>query len=106
MSIIEFILTRNPDSNRFNVEDSISRQFKLKASIAIYQFDNREYLDEISTNLKEIYSLRSTVAHGGFIDKEQHDKFVDSIYSLYNYIRAIMSMYIKDSEFIDYLKDN
>jgi hypothetical protein len=38
-SILELLLTHNPDFNRFNVEDSISKQFQLKVSILVYLND-------------------------------------------------------------------
>ncbi len=65
-SIIEFMLTRNPDFNRFNVEDSINKQFQLKASLLIYQNDKKRNLLKIKEDLKNIYNLRSIIAHGDF----------------------------------------
>jgi hypothetical protein len=44
--IIELLLTHSPDYTRFNVEDSISKQFKLKASILIYLNDKSKKLPE------------------------------------------------------------
>jgi len=40
VSIIELLLTHNPDYNRFNVEDSIGKQFRLKTSLLVHQFRN------------------------------------------------------------------
>ncbi|MGO9566011.1 MAG: hypothetical protein ACLP5H_00575 [Desulfomonilaceae bacterium] len=36
ISLLEVLLTHNPDTTRYNVEDSISRQFKLKTGILVH----------------------------------------------------------------------
>lgn len=106
VSIMEFMVTRNPDTNKFNVEDSISKQFILKASVIIYNNNQDVNLATLKENLKLIYNQRSDVAHGNYISKEDNDKMVESFYALYNYIRAIVIEYIKDAKFVDYLKEN
>ncbi len=35
-SVLEFLLTHHPDTSRFNVEDSISRQFRFKGALLRY----------------------------------------------------------------------
>jgi hypothetical protein len=65
-SIIELLLTHNPNTIRFNVEDSISKQFQLKASILIYLNNKREDINHIKKRLKIIYEQRSNIAHGNF----------------------------------------
>ena len=47
VSILELLLTHNPDHNRFNVEDSISKQFRLKSSVLSYLEDPLINLDEV-----------------------------------------------------------
>jgi hypothetical protein len=106
VSIIEFLVARNPDTNRFNIEDSISRQFVLKASILIYNENKERNLDDLKKNLKIIYDQRSKVAHGNHISTEDQQKMLDSFYSLYDYIRAIIIEYFKDPNFVDYLKES
>jgi hypothetical protein len=71
VSIIEFLVTRNPDTNRFNIEDSISKQFVLKASILIYNNDKGRRLEDLKSNLKLIYDQRSSVAHGKYISNKE-----------------------------------
>jgi hypothetical protein len=106
VSIIEFMVTRNPNSDRFNVEDSISKQFKLKASILIHLNDKEVSLDFINENLNNFYKQRSNVAHGNFIGREDEDSYVDSVHILYDYIKSIILIYLTEREFVDYLKDN
>ena len=57
ISIIELLLTHSPNNNRFNVEDSINKQFQLKAGIVINKYDKTQ-LAEIRNRLKYFYSLR------------------------------------------------
>ena len=117
VSIIELLLTHNPDFNRFNIEDSISKQFRLKASLLIYLSDKSQNINEIKNRLKSIYDLRSAIAHGDFKKvekynkahsyKDEDDRSIDSlITALYNYIRIILNAYLSDSQFVDFLKEN
>ena len=39
VSLIELLLARNPDHSRYNIEDSINKQFQLKAALAIHKND-------------------------------------------------------------------
>lgn len=113
-SIIEFMLTHNPDSNRFNVEDSINKQFQLKTSIIIYQFNKNQDLKIVKNNLNFIYKIRSCIAHGNISDlnkvikKENIHKekfFLEKqVHLLYKYLRIIICEYLKDPKFFNYLK--
>jgi hypothetical protein len=105
-SILEFLVTRNPDANRFNVEDSISRQFVLKTSILVYNTNPEIDLQNLKENLRRIYQQRSDVAHGNFISKQELKKVVESFYLLYKYIKAVTSEYIRDTKLVDYIKEN
>lgn len=116
-SIIELLLSHNPNTNRFNVEDSISKQFQLKASILIYLNDKTEDINQIKKRLKTIYEQRSNVAHGNFGElhkyvsklstKEGEEECFEDLKSdLYRYIRAILEEYLKDRAFVDFLKEN
>ena len=117
VSVLELLLTHSPDYNRFNIEDSISKQFKLKASILVYLNDPNKDLNWIKKRLTVIYNQRSNIAHGNF---SQYDKYVkglskkdgqeeyfsDLIVDLLSFIRAIIKEYIKDSDFVEFLKEN
>jgi len=125
VSIIELMLTHAPDFNRYNVEDSISKQFKLKLSVLMYQYDNNIHLVELNKRLSEIYSQRSNVAHGNFaaydkIITKEITKMKDKedwgdlkgiarenfVVDCYRYIKVILKSYIRDRDFVEYLKDN
>ena len=116
-SVIELLLTHNPDFNRFNVEDSINKQFQLKASILIYLNDKSRDIEDIKRRLKTIYSQRSNIAHGNFgavnkyirgLSKKegQEEHFEDLVSDLYTFIRAIMEEYLKDIAFVEFLKQS
>lgn len=117
VSIIELLLTHNPDFNRFNVEDSISKQFRLKASILVYLHDRKQDLGKIKSRLKIIYDMRSSIAHGNFKavekynqklseQKGQEEHFDDMLDDIYKYIRIILHEFIVDPTFVDFLKEN
>lgn len=119
VSIIELLLTHSPDFRRFNIEDSISKQFKLKASILIYQNDKTKDLAWIKKRLRDIYNQRSNIAHGNFknlkkyleneaknSDFENPLVFDEMVFDLYTFIRAILEEYIKDKIFVEFLKEN
>lgn len=116
-SIIELLVTHSPNTNRFNVEDSISKQFQLKASILIYLNDKSKGINDIKRRLKTIYEQRSNVAHGNLGEihryvsklskKEGEEEYFEDLKSdLYKYIRAILEEYLKDRPFVDFLKDS
>lgn len=117
VGIIELLITHNPDFNRFNVEDSISKQFKLKASILIYLNNKEKDLAHIRKRLGIIYNQRSNIAHGNFKQLDKYMKglskkegeeeyFEDLVHDLYEYLRAILYEYIRDRNFVEFLKDN
>jgi len=114
-SIIELLVTRNPDTSRFNVEDSINKQFQLKASILIYLNNKENDIDELKKRLKIIYQQRSNIAHGNFGELESYKRklskkegeeeyFQDLVSDLYSYVRAIIEEYVKDTKFIEFIK--
>jgi hypothetical protein len=115
-SILELLLTHNPNYARFNVEDSINKQFQLKASILIYLNDRTRNIEAIRNRLKVIYEQRSNIAHGNFNEfdkflrklskKEgQEEYFDDLIKDLYTYLGAVLEEYLKDRRFVEFLKD-
>lgn len=119
VSIIEMILTHNPNFNRFNVEDSISKQFKLKTIVLAFLQDKNSNLEEIKNDLKEIYNQRSNIAHGNFstfqkfIEKGiKMDGYTPEVIlweltgKLYNYVRIVLRQYILNRDFVEFLKEN
>lgn len=115
-SIIELLLTHNPLSERFNVDDSINKQFQLKAGILVYLNDKRRDINYIKGRLQTIYQQRSNVAHGNFGKLEKYTQglskkkgkeeyFGDLISDLYVYTRAILEEYLKDRKLVEFLKD-
>lgn len=117
VSIIELLLTRNPDHSRFNVEDSISKQFRLKVGLLVYLNDKSRDLDEIEARLKTIYSMRSNIAHGNFTAVNRYigrlstregeeEYFSDLISDSYVYIRAIVTELLRDTKLVEFLKEN
>jgi len=116
-TVIELLLTHNPNSQRYNVEDSISKQFQLKTSTLVYLNDKTRDINHIKKQLKTIYGQRSNIAHGNFgavskyvnnLSKVEgkEEYFDDLVVDLYTYIRAILEEYFKDKVFVDFLKNS
>lgn len=114
-SILELLLTHNPNFSRFNVEDSINKQFQLKVSILVYLNDRNRDINAVRNRLKTIYAQRSNIAHGNFGEvnkyikklskKEGQEEYFDDLVSdLYTYIRAVLEEYLNDQKFVDFLK--
>jgi hypothetical protein len=115
-SIIELLLTHNPATNRFNVDDSINKQFQLKTSILVYLNDKSKDLNTVKKRLQTIYQQRSNIAHGNFGELEKHvrglpkkqenkESLSDLVSDLYFYLRAILDTYLRDRQFVEFLKD-
>ncbi len=66
VGLIEMLVTHNPDSQRYNVEDSISKQYVRKIKYLLYQTDSSMDLERLEKELKLSYSIRSDIAHGNF----------------------------------------
>lgn len=99
------------------MDESISKQFRLKVSLLVYLNDRNRDINEIGNRLKVIYDQRSNVAHGNFeatsrylrslskVDgKEEY--FNDLITDLYFYVRAVIEEYMKDRAFVEFMKDH
>lgn len=80
VSIIELLLTHSPNTNRYNVEDSISKQFKNKVALIAYLNDKSQEYEIIIKECNLIYSLRSDIAHGNF---QQLDKDLKKYFNFY-----------------------
>ena len=129
VSILELLLTHKPDSNRYNIEDSIRKQFCNKILILLYlNYKNINYVEE-ERYLLMIYDLRSAIAHGNFeqidtiakkmdkwllnnsIDyKKYYEGFdTDIVFeyieeSLEKYVRTSIKMLLEDQNLIELLK--
>ena len=129
VSILELLLTHKPDSNRYNIEDSIRKQFCNKILILLYlNYKNINYVEE-ERYLLMIYDLRSAIAHGNFeqidtiakkmdkwllnnsIDyKKYYEGFdTDIVFeyieeSLEKYVRTSIKMFLEDQNLIELLK--
>ncbi len=115
VSAIELLLTHNPDNNRFNVEDSITKQFVLKTAIIVYGRDKSKEIDSLGARLKEIYTQRSNIAHGNFnefnkfltsLEKRSNNDmfFVSLIEDCYWFLKLITEAYCEDYQYINFLK--
>lgn len=117
VGLIELLVTHNPDFNRYNVEDSISKQFVLKTCVLIHLIEPKEDLEKLKKRLKVIYTQRSNVAHGNFKELEDYEKglckkegkegYFDSLLtdSLW-YLKSILTYCLDDFEFVDFMKKN
>lgn len=114
-SILELLLTHNPNFQRFNVEDSISKQFQLKIALILHHKDDSVNLEETKDKLKSIYALRSGIAHGDFEDVEhrlrrypvvgEHPPGLgDVVTDLYWYVRLALERYLDDPAYVEFLK--
>lgn len=113
VGLLELLLTHNPDFNRFNVEDSINRQFISKISYIAYLEDKSINLKKLKEKLKTIYHLRSNIAHGNFKEINKYVKslkegefFSDIIIYVSTILKVVLRQYFEDKDFIEYLKEN
>jgi hypothetical protein len=126
ISLIEFLLTHKPDYNRFNVEDSITKQFVGKLNLVLYEYYDK-FSESIEKELRYAYSVRSDIAHGDFLDKEKqlnklarlygtktsesatvedlHDEVMVTLNgNIESYIRVLLELYLKDENKLTILK--
>ncbi len=115
VGILELLLTHNPDFNRFNVEDSISKQFKIKVSTLVYLYSEKQIpIKDIQAKLKDIYNQRSNIAHGNFKELEKYlkklsknDEYFDTLITdTLFYIKAVLESYLEDRDFVNFLKNS
>ena len=81
VSIIELLLTHCPDNSKYNVEDSINKQFNNKVALILYLNDKKTDFNAIAKECSLIYSLRSDVSHGNY------PKFSKDLEKYYNFCR-------------------
>lgn len=115
IGIIELLIAHNPDMMRFNIEDSINKQFQLKTATTIYLADNNINLAELREELKLYYNLRSKIVHGDFNELKKiltkyspHsdlELYLGEITgTLFKYLSIVLNVYLEKPEFINFLK--
>lgn len=82
ISIIEMLLTHNSENSRFNVDESITRQFIHKTTFLLYENDNTINLQKTKDELKLAYQLRSDITHGNFENMNTTLKKLHKFYNL------------------------
>lgn len=68
VSIFELLITHKPDSNRYNIEESIRKMFSNRILTILYLNNKNINVDVVKKELLTIYDLRSNIAHGNFND--------------------------------------
>lgn len=113
VSVIELLVTHNPNFMRYNIEDSISKQFILKVSYIMYLDNCKINLNLLKSKLKLIYNLRSNIAHWNFKEINKYistlwedEYFYDIVEEVKKILQVVLRKYILDSSFIDFIKDN
>lgn len=127
ISLIELLITHNPDSGRFNIEESITKQFVGKMLLILYENDNKIDSEKLKKELKFTYSIRSAIAHGDYINLEQQLNKLFNFYGLKrdgkgidykdnsdaliklrdrvtDWLRVVVSLYLKDENKINIIK--
>lgn len=122
ISIIEMLITHNPEHSRFNVEESITRQFIHKTAFLLYENDSKIDVKNVTEELKLAYKLRSEITHGDFesikktlqrlhefygLSKEDSLDFsVDYLnHNLCEYVRIILMIYVRDEKKLNIIKN-
>ncbi len=104
VGLIEMLLTHNPEQNRFNVENSITRQFTRKLTLLIYEEERTIDTERVKDVLKIIYDLRSVIAHGDF---EKLEKIYMKICAIYDInIGETDISYVAPEDSLEYLFDD
>ena len=109
VSIIEALLTHNPF--RSNEDDSVSKQFQTKVAEIVLKNSPDKDPNELRLRLREIYSIRSKIAHGDLRTihysraNNNEDSLITSLKKeLEEYLRLIVLEYIKNPIVINNLK--
>lgn len=124
-SILEFLVAHKPDNNRFNIDESISKQFVSKILYLLYENNSNINVFDLKQELKYAYSIRSDIAHGNF---ENIDKTIQKLYELYGfnnnessyslsytlenlnlnltyYVKVLLFLYLNDSKKLELMKN-
>lgn len=107
-SIIELLVTHRPDFARFNVEDSIRKQFQLKTGILVHNLNEKIDLTELKKDLRKIYDIRSSVAHGDFQGLVGLKESIrnDLYKKLFSYVSLVVTCFLRDPKYIEFLKQS
>lgn len=130
VSIFELLITHKPDSNRYNIEESIRKMFSNRILTILYLNNKNINIDAVKKELLTIYDLRSNIAHGNFNDipsclKKLKDCYIkidgfefdfDDDYtesyllsraeqSLRSYLKIALNNYIDDEVLFNILKE-
>jgi len=110
VSIVELLLTHQPDFARFNVEDSITKQFVLKTAILAQQQNPNIDLEHIKAKLKTVYAQRSNIVHGNFhqINRllKKGESFETLVSDSYDFARIVLDAHLRHPQFVKFLKEN
>lgn len=105
VGIIEMLLTHNPDTSMYNIEDSISKQYIRKLKFILFKNDPSIDLSALEKELKLSYKIRSDIAHGNFNkDSEKNLKVLLDFYNLKLGGKGMEHIELDDG--ISYLNDN
>lgn len=127
MGLLEMLLTHNPDTSRFNVEDSITKQFKGKLLVILYEKNKELEIDNVEKELKYAYCVRSSIAHGNFTELEknlsqlfnfykmkkdgqgfEYESNRDALYKLIHnsisWLKDVVELYIDDEQRLELIK--
>lgn len=84
VTLLEMFVTHSPSTNRYNVEDSISKQFVEKSSASFsltHSIKNKIDLEDFKKELKYMYNYRSKLLHGEVLEmNKQLNKFLEIPY--------------------------
>lgn len=84
VTLLEMFVTHSPSTNRYNVEDSISKQFveKISASFSLtHSIKNKIDLEDFKKELKYMYNYKSKLLHGEVLEmNKQLNKFLEIPY--------------------------
>lgn len=128
VSIIEMLLTHNPDRSLYNIEDSISKQYVRKLKYLLYKNNESIDLEKLEKELKLSYKIRSDIAHGNF--GKESDENLKALHKFYNtfedkrhylpniedgldilnenltkYAKIVLNMYLTNEKELELLKD-
>lgn len=127
MALLEMLLTHNPDTSRFNVEDSITKQFKGKLLMILYEKNKNIQIDNVEKELKLAYGVRSSIAHGNYTELEKnlsqlfnfyemkkdgklflYESNQDALYKLIHnsmsWLKEVVELYINDEQRLELIK--
>lgn len=118
VSLIEILIIKKPDANRYHIEDSIKKQFVLKIGMLLIAEEGSRNIEEIRNQLRELYDQRSNIAHGNFktfdqiASKKRNNRELIEEYTIEledfsrKVLRTLLLTYLTDQDRIAFLKNN